>query len=782
MLLNYFKIALRNLAKRRFYTGINILGLSVGLTAAAIVILYAQHELSYDQYHKNADRIYRVSGKKQDNWFAALSKSYSDALYKGNFPELKAIARVRHYPPKFIRFNDKKLFEEKLLITDPGSDFFNLFNVRFVEGSAREALKQPYAAVLTASLAQQLFGNENAIGKTIVLDTMNLTVTAVIKDLPGNTHFDYKILITDAKAMEEASGMFTYCVLPPSTDLQALKKKIIALPKPENTFDVIADVAILPLTRLHFEGNMTYEMKPPGNKQYLLLFALTGIMIVILSCTNYMNLSIAIYAERRKEIAVRKVSGARNLGLAIQFLCEAVCLALLCLPFTLLLIELVLPLFNRFMDVQLSNDFIHSFKGWGSFAGLTLLIGIISGSYPAWVLPKIKAISLFRKTSLGSKGGLTMRQVLVTFQVTILVTMLSAGWIIHNQLSYLNQKDLGFNKEGVLKLSRAWALDSAQYFTLKNELLRHSGVVNVSQGFAPGDEDYGFSYKAPGAETVHNDIISFGTDYEYLSTLGIQLADAGFSDITKEKPRRLVLVNQTTEKSLGYANAVGQKIILHPGTKYERTYTIHGVIKDFHYFSLHRPVAPMILRIQNFGSSVSQNILVKVHTKDLEKTITKIRTTIATIVPDIPLTLHFLDESLEKLYEKEQRLSSLSKVLLMITLFLAVMGLVGLAAYMMELRTKEIGIRKVLGASFMNVLQLLALPFVRIMLIATISGCCISLLLMSQWLQNFTYKTTISWTVFAGSTLLLLGIIAASVCGHAFRAARKNPVKALRSE
>jgi putative ABC transport system permease protein len=782
MLSSYFKIAFRNLARRRFYTTINILGLSVGLTAIAIVILYSRYEYSYDRYHTNADRIYRVSGKKQDNWFAALSKHYSDALYKGSFPEVEKIARVRRYPSKFIRYNDKKLVEEKLLVTDPGSRFFNLFDAQFIEGNPREALQQPYAAVLTSSLARQLFGRETALGKSIVFDTLNLAITGVIEDLPGNTHFNYKIIITDAVAMENASAMATYCLLSPGADPKVLKQKIAQLPKPEKSFAALDDVAILTLTNLHFDGNMTYEMKPPGNKQYLLLFMLTGIMIVILSCTNYMNLSIAMYAERKKEIAVRKVAGARNLGLAIQFLCEAVCLSLLCLPITWLLIEVILPVFNRFMDVQLRNDFINSFQGWGLFTGLILLIGIISGSYPAWVLPKIKAISLFRKSSIGSKSGLSLRQVLVTFQVTILAAMLSAGWVIHNQVSYMNEKDLGFNKEGVLKLSGSWMVDSAQYYTLKNELLRNSNVLNVSQGFAPGDEDYGFNFKSPASETVHNNIISFGTDYDYLSTLGIGLASAGFRDIEKEKPRRLVLVNQTAARQLGYPDAVGQKITINPGTDNERTYTIHGVIKDFHYFSLHRPVAPMILHLRGFGGGISENILVKVQTAHLQETMEKIKAVSSAIVPNLPLRLSFLDESLEKLYEKEQKLSVLSNVLLAITLFLAMMGLIGLAAYMMALRTKEIGIRKVLGASMLTVLQLLALPFLRMMLIATATGCCLTLVLMNKWLQNFTYKTTISWTVFAGTALLMLAIIAVSVFGQAFKAASRNPVTALRSQ
>jgi len=779
---NYFKTAIQNLLKRRFYSVINILGLSLGLTAAAITVLYVRHELSYDNFHHLSDRTYRISGEQEETWFASLSAPYSNALYHQTFPEVEAITRVRPWPPKFIRYANEKFYEDKILFTDPGSDFFKIFNFSFIQGNANEALKQPNAVVLTSSVAQKLFKHENSIGKAIIYDTFHLTVTGVIKDLPSNTHFDFTVLISNAQAMQDAFALNTYCVLSKNADINGFKNKLPALSKPANKFQIIQEAAIIPLRKLHFDANMTYEMKPPGSKLYLLLFNLIGLMIVFLSCVNYMNLSIAMYAERRKEIAVRKVVGAGNFGLALQFMIEAISLCLICLPFSLVLLQLILPWFNQFMQVQLRNEFIFSLPAFGILLGITLFIGIISGSYPAWVLPKLKATMLFHRLNITSRGGLNLRQVLVTFQITVLVIIISAGWIMYRQLDYIKQKDLGFNKDAVLKLKGAWMVDSAQYYALKNELLKSHFIKSVSQGFAPGDEDYGFSYKAEGSNTVYNDLILFGADDDYLKTLGIELLDANFKNVGKEKLLRYTLINETLARRLGYTEPVGKRIIFSPGKEYEETYIIDGVVKDFNFFSLHQPVGPMLLNIRPFGSGIHENILVKLQTPDISKAMDFIRKKTEQFIPNIPITAEFLDDSLNKLYNEEQKLSALTRVLMLVTLFLSITGLVGLASYMVQLRIKEIGVRKVLGASVVDILKLLGYSFIKMLVIAIVAGSCISIFAMQKWLQNFAYKTPVSWTVFAGTSAVLLFIIIITVCGHSLKAALVNPVKLLRTE
>lgn len=782
MLKNYFISAIRNLYRRRFYSAMNIFGLTLGLTAAAIVILYSRHELGYDRFHPESDRTYRISGNRKFNntWFVGLPITYSNELYRKTLPEIETIVRIRLWSPKFIRYENNKIYEEKVLITDPGSDFFKLFNFQFIEGSAIEALKQPNSVILTSSVAQQLFGSDDPLGKSIIFDTLHLVVTGIIKDLPSNTHFDFKVLFTSASAMEDAPATITYATFSPNTDMKVFKRKLLSLPEPANKFDIIEDAAIVPLRDLHFKANMTYEMKAPGSKRYFLSFVFTGIMILMLSCVNYMNLSIALYTERRKEIAIRKVVGAGNASLAMQFLIEAICLSFICLPFTLLLMEWMLPWFNQLMNVRLQNEFIRSLPDFSLLAGSMILMGIVSGSYPAWVLPRLKAIMLFKKGNMLSKSGLSLRQALITFQIAVLVLIISASWIIHNQLRYMQDTDLGFQKEGVLKLKGAWWVDSAQYHTLKNELLRYPSIQQVSSGFAPGDEDYGFSFRVADSDIVYNDLITYVTDDDYLETLGLDLLQADFNHFPDQKPARRILINETLAQRLG-PDVLGKNIIVSPGDE-ERMYTINGVFKDFNFFSLHQPMAPMLLRVQSDGSAIYENILIKIQTQHYSQTMEHIKKKVDEIVPDIPLTPEFLDDALNKLYDKEQKLLALNKQLLLVAVLLSILGLAGLAGYMSELRTKEIGVRKVLGASVMNVLALLSKDFIRLVLIAMIIATPVAWYAMNKWLQDFAYRIDIQWLMFVLVGLLTVVITLLTVSFQSVKVALANPIDSLRNE
>ncbi len=781
MLYSYFISTLRHLAKRRWYSAVNIIGLTLGLSAAAIVILYTRHELSYDGFYPQADRIYRVSGRQESVWFAPLSAPYSQAIYQHIFPEVETVVRIRRWPPRFIRQGQDKFYEPNTFFTDTGSAFFYLFNLPFLEGSPAEALKKPHSVVLTSSLAIKLFGKADALGRSLLYDTFRLVVTGIIKDLPSNTHFKFNMLIAEDAPMKKAAAMFTYCLLSPGTDLQTLKHKILAIPKPANHFAVMEDATIIPLKDIHFESNNQYEIKPPGNRLYFYLFLLTGVLIILLTCANYMNLSIALYAGRKKEIAVRKVAGAGGIQLAVQFLVEAVVLALICLPLTITIVELILPSFNTFMNTQLENEFASSLQGLVWLTAATLLIGMLSGSYPAWVLPRIKAISLFRRQSLAGRSGLSLRQALVGLQITVLVVMLSSSWMIRDQLQYMQETDLGFTRQGVLKLKGAGMVDSMQFYTLKNELLRNSAIRKVSQGIVPGDEEYGLPFRADSGTDVHQGAISFGTDYDYLSTLGVKLLGSDFKDLSKEYPRRVVLVNETMVRMLGYRNPVGRRIILEPG-KGEHVATIDGVFKDFHFSSFHHLVPPVLIRIRPYGGGIDNNILISMDMSRLKETLAFITEKTQAIISDIPLTPEFLDQGLDKLYDKEEKLFFLNKVLLLVNVCLSVLGLLGLSAYLSEMRTKEIGIRKVLGASRQDIIRLMGWSFLKMTLWAILVGWALAALFIHQWMKNFAYRAPFPWTIPIGTSVALIGLILLSVLVNTLRAARANPVKSLRTE
>jgi len=721
MLYSFFISTLRQLKKRRWYSAVNIIGLTLGLSAAAIVILYTRHELSYDGFHRQADRIYRLSGRQDGVWFAALSAPYASALCQQPFPEVEKVVRIRRWPPRFIRRGEDKFYEPNTFFTDTGSTFFNFFDFPFVEGNPATALSAPHSVVLTSSLAMKLFGREDVLGQPLLYDSFPLVVTGVIKDLPSNTHFQFNMLIAEEGPMKKATAMFTYCALRPEVNIGALRQKLLSLPRPANRWSALEDAVIMPLKDIHFKSSFQYEMKPPGNKLYFYLFLLTGGLIILLTCANYMNLSIALYAERKKEIAVRKVVGAGSIQLALQFLVESVVLALICLPLTNALVELVLPSFNSFMNIRMDNELVRSWQGFGLLAGATLLIGVLSGAYPALVLPRIKAISLFKKQTFLGRGGLSLRQVLVGFQVTVLVVMISSSWMIRNQLQYMQETDLGFTRQGVLKLKGAGMVDSAQFYTLKNELLRNSAIREVSQGLVPGDEEFGFTFRAEDGTEVRHGVISFGTDYDYLKTLGVKLLRSSFQDLSKESPRRVVLVNETLVRQIGYKDPIGKRVVIEPG-KGESVATIDGVFRDFHFSSFHHPMPPMLITVRPYGGGISNNILVAMKMSGLKETLAFIREKTQAIIPDTPLTPEFLDEGLNRLYDKEEKLFFLNKVLLLVNVCLAVLGLLGLSAYLSELRTKEIGIRKVLGASNQDILGLLGRSFLKMTFWAVVAG------------------------------------------------------------
>jgi putative ABC transport system permease protein len=508
---------------------------------------------------------------------------------------------------------------------------------------------------------------------------------------------------------------------------------------------------------------------------------LTGVLIILLTCANYMNLSIALYAGRKREIAVRKVAGAGGIQLAVQFLVEAVVLALICLPLTITIVELILPSFNAFMNTQLENEFASSLRGLGWLTAATLLIGMLSGSYPAWVLPRIKAISLFRRQSLAGRSGLSLRQALVGLQVTVLVVMLSSSWMIRNQLRYMQETDPGFTRQGVLKLKGAGMVDSMQFYTLKHELLRNSDIRKVSQGIVPGDEEYGFPFRADSGMEIHPGAVSFGTDYDYLSTLGVRLLNGDFSDLSKESPRRVVLVNETLVRQLGYKDPIGRRVILEPG-KGESAVTIDGVFRDFHFSSFHHPVPPMLIRMRPYGGGIDNNILISMNMSRLKETLAFIQEKTQAIIPDTPLTPEFLDEGLDKLYDKEEKLFFLNKVLLLVNVCLSVLGLLGLSAYLSELRTKEIGIRKVLGASRQDIIRLMGWSFLKMAIWAILAGWALAALFIHQWMKNFAYRAPFPWIIPVGTSAALIGLILLSVMVNTLRAARANPVKSLRTE
>ncbi|HYC87500.1 MAG TPA: FtsX-like permease family protein, partial [Chryseosolibacter sp.] len=665
-----------------------------------------------------------------------------------------------------------------VFFTDVGSKFFELFDFKAVDGSLHGAFRNANSVVLTRSMATTLFGDSRAVGKVLDFDTLHLSVTAVIEDLPSNTNFDFQVLIANDQAMEQASALATFCQLVPGADPQKIVGHLLRHEVPASDFSRLQDARIIPLRDLHFEANMMFETKAAGNRVYLVIFTIIGSSILVLTVFNFVNLSVAVYAQRTKEIAVRKIVGAAAGQIARQFLTESMVVVFIGLPFIVLFVQVMLPWFNSLMGIHLENYFASSLGGFILIVSATATVGVMAGAYPAWVLPRISSLAAFRKDRMVI-GSFNLRSVLVSMQVTVMIMILCGTWIINGQLNFLMESDLGFEKDGLIKLKGAWTVDSLQYSRIKRRLLNNPNVLNVSNGFAPGDEDYGFPYRLENSDEIRTDLIAFGTDMDYIHTLGLQITRLR-EGIDLENSRSLVLINETLARSTG--EPVGQCIIISPGKKHERKKIVDGVFADFHFFSLHQQVTPMMLTLRPFGSGINENILVKVKAGEVTETMAYINTVVREEAPHVPLTAEFIDDTLARLYQKEKQLSFFSTLLLVVTALLSVIGLVGLSSYIATLKTKEIGIRKVLGAGIRDLVLLVSKPFIRIAFVAFLIGSLISFQLLDQWLASFAYRIPVTWHVFGYTLMALIALLLVTVGGHALNAAHTDPVKSIRSE
>jgi putative ABC transport system permease protein len=580
----------RLFSKRKSYYLTNIIGLAVGLAAAGFSILYLHHELSYDSFHRNANKIYRISNQMDAGWFAGLNIKYIQALRQDTVPEIEELVRIRRYYSKFVFVGDRKFYESKVMITDPGSQFFNMFDFPFREGSPETSLSKPNSVILASSLARKYFGDQPALGEAIMYDTMMLTVTGVFEDLPTNTSFTFEMLITNQRAMDEASGSFTFVRLKDGTDLAGLEQKILKANVGE-LHQKVTDIRLLPLKDIHFDGSFTFEMKPAGNLSYLWILGAIGGTILLIAFTNFINLSVALYARRSREIAVRKSVGASSRLLSKQFYVESLVTISVSFIIAISLIYLLTPAFNNLMELRLSNP-LTSIPFLVGMAIVLPAMTIVAGVYPALILPRIHILDLFKQTGITTHHGMRLRMFLLGFQLIVLIFVCCSLWIIHSQFTFMQDKELGFKKEGVIKIRRAWMVDSARYNTLKAELTQDPSIEAVSEGFVPGDEDYGFTFRGEDTE-VMDGLLSHITDYDYLTVLSIRPLDGAITtgDFSK-LPRRSRVINETMAHMLGYDKPVGRKIILNPGLKNERTITIDGVVADYHFNSLHNPIVP----------------------------------------------------------------------------------------------------------------------------------------------------------------------------------------------
>jgi len=799
MIRNYLKVLFRNALKHKSYSFINIAGLGIGMACALLIFLWVQDEFSYDRYHKNADRIYRLVDvrEKQDR-----EVRYPGAAF-GVAPLLQAEFKDQLTPVRFFRhstvtplisYGDRRFFENRFLFAD--STVFEVFSFPFLAGDPETALKQPHSVVITPEMAQKYFGDSDPLGKILRYENqLDFKVTGII-EVPENSHFHFDFLasLLDMESVFRAvdtpldwlqslywNPCYTYVLLSENLSQSEFNARLPGLVEKHYPGHLKNEQSFYaqPLLDIHLRSEVGEEIEPQGDILYVTIFSAIAVFILLLACINFMNLSTSRSVNRAKEVGLRKVLGAGRRQLAWQFLGEAFLFSVLALFLALALVEAVLPVFGSITGKTLG---IHYFQNWQillALAAITVFVGFVSGSYPALLLSKLQpAATLKNSAGITVRGHARLRKALVVFQFVISIILIVGTIIISNQLSFLRNKKLGFDKEQLLAVSLRGTQLRENPNALKRELLKLTGVqgVTVASDY-PGSliNVYPF-FAGDAAENERQDLPAFFADHDFLSVMGIELIEGReiLPELASDSTEAFIL-NQAAVKKFGWDSAVGKRFRFRDA----RRGRVVGIVKDFHFLSLHQKMMPAVIHV---WPSWYECMIIKVHPENMAGALSDIERLWREFTGGRPFEFSFVDETLDRLYRSEERLSEVFRWFAGLAIFIACLGLFGLAAFSAQQRTKEIGIRKVLGASVAGIVNLLSMEFVKLVAIATVLAAPVAWFAMNRWLENFAYRIEIGWQVFALAGGLALLIALLTVIFQAIKTALANPVEALRYE
>ncbi len=802
MFKNYLKIALRNIRKNKLYSFVNLSGLTIGLTACLLIGIYVGNELSYDKFHKNADRIARVtmeyqySGKKTS---IAVTGTKVGPELKRSFPQVESY--VRTFKSSLSLAYGTKAFEEKnILYAD--TDFFQLFSFPLLRGNAADVLNGPQKMVITPAIAKKYFGNEDPIGKTLRINggTKDYEVTGIAAAAPLNSQVQYEIIIsfasTNAFKTEKWSeaNYVTYLLLQDKNQLthldaqlQPFMKKIdrseLRIPQDGTDYKTFHLEA---LTDVHLHSSIKGGLEAGGNMTYIYVLSIVAVLILLIACVNYTNLATAQSISRSTEIGIRKVMGAAKSQLLKQFLGESLAFTVMALLLAILTALLLLPMFNEITGKTFTiQQFTHPAFIITTLA-LTLLISLLAGAYPAFVLSNTKLANILKSGLRISTSGGGLRKSLITFQFVIAIFLVTGTLIIINQVAYIQNKKLGYNREQVVVMPVDYKT-KAGYELLKEAIRNTPNVISVTGAYEdPTSIGWGDGIEAEdGTGKKQLALNAAPVDLDYLQTMGMELVtgrDFIKSDFATQDTsngynnyRSTYILNEKAVKELGWTpeNAIGK--IVSRGTRGP----VVGVIKDFHFQSLHTPIGPLLLFLDS--SSVMQ-LFVKIKATNVAATLTSLENIWQARVAHRPFDYHFMDDDFNALYKAEVRTANLFSLFAGLAITLACLGLFALAAFTTIQRTKEIGIRKILGATISHIILLVSRQFLSLVILALLIAIPLAWWAGNSWLQNFAYRTTIGWWIFGAAGLLAILIALLTVSYHAVRASLANPVKSLRTE
>src|SRR5450432_2018393 len=805
MIQNYFKIAWRNLVKNKAFSFINILGLAIGISVCFIIMLYVQDELGYDKYNKKADRTFRIvfnalmnGGKiNEPHVMPPVAKTL-----KQDYPEVEEATRLRGNGYPHVSINNKIFTDANMAMVD--SNFFSVFTIPFLQGNEKTALNQPNSVVISRALAQKYFGAENAVGKLINFKDWNappFRVTGVFDKVPSGSHFHFDMfasLISDKEEKSDSwlsSGYFTYLVLKDGYDYKKLQTKLPAMVEKYMGPQIVQAMGmnlsqfrtkgnelgftLQPLTSIHLHSISSSEMEPSGDIKYVYIFGAIAIFMLLIATINFINLSTAGASKRAKEVGIRKVLGSGKFELIKQFLFESILITFIALLISAVIVQLTLPVFNDLSGKNLQFGF--SIKPLSALFALGILVGLLAGIYPAFFLSAFKPIATLKGRLSASTKTLGLRSSLVVFQFFISVSLITGTIIVYQQMKFIQNTKLGYNKNQLLVLPNSWALGKNERI-YKDELLKDPRVENVTiSGYKPAGPSFNNNAMAypEGKDNQIMKTLEYNVDERYIPTFGIQIVAGRNFSTDFPTDSSAMIVNETAAKAIGFGNnAIGQHIVRENSNKGKKfTFTVIGVVKDFHFRSLHEAITPLLMVL-----NPENGIIVKVKTKDVAGLLNTMKKQWADYKTDEPFTYEFMDELYSKTYSAEQRTGKILNIFAVLTIFVACLGLFGLATYTAEQRSKEIGIRKVLGASVTQVTQMLSKEFIKLVLIGCLIAFPLSWWAMHKWLQDFAYRIDISWWVFvlAGTAALLIALVTVSF--KAIKAALQNPVTSLRSE
>lgn len=788
MIKNIFKIAWRNLLRSKGFSFINISGLAIGMASALLILLWVQHEFSYDNFYQNQSRLYQVWNKGETDegigCWNVTPKIIGVAL-KNNYPEVEQSTRVNWGQTILFKVGEKKIPVTGTMV-DP--DFLTMFKFPFIKGDINTALNHPSDIVISEKLAKKLFGNEEPMGKTVLLDDKNnFTVSAVMKDLPNNTQFSFEYLLpwSYMKMVNSDDSSWTnnsstnYVMLKPNADVKALNEKIKNLIISHAEPGWTTQPFLYPVSKLRLYSNFENGVPVGGKIQSVRVFAIIAVLILLIACINFMNMSTARSEKRAKEVGIRKTAGAQKQSLIMQFLGESILIAFLAGVVANVIVQLSLPAFNELTQKKLAIDY-GSIQFWIFFVGFILVTGILAGSYPAWFLSSFKPVAVLKGTFKKAHALITPRKVLVVTQFSIAVTLIICTIIIKQQTDYAQDRQAGYDKNNMVFVSLTSDLKK-NYQVVKNELLNSGIATNVTKTSAPLTESWMsggvlWEGKDPNSKIEFN---LFNADENIVKTAGLQLVQGRDIDITKfPTDSNAALLNETAVKIMGFKDPIGKVIDREPDFE---GYHVVGVIKDFILQSPFDKIQPMVIRGAkadwfnvmhiklNSANSTTKNLAIA------EKIFKRYN-------PAYPFNYVFVDEQYAKKFREEKTAGTLTAFFAGLTIFISCLGLFGLATYMAESRIKEIGVRKVLGASVANITALLSGDFIKLVLISILIASPFAWWAMHKWLESFDYKIGISWTVFitAGFSAILIALFTVSF--QAIKAAVANPVKSLRTE